>query len=79
LSRFREFDEAAAFNDGKNTDFWITQSDTITPLHQALETKSREGVEAFYDARSARVARVMANPAIARSIARLLRRLRLRC
>ena len=50
LSRFREFDEAAAFNDGKNTDFWITQSDTITPLHLAIEAKSREEVEAFYDA-----------------------------
>lgn len=45
-----ESDESAGFNDGKNTDFWITQSATITPLHLAFEAKSREEVEAFYDA-----------------------------
>jgi catechol 2,3-dioxygenase-like lactoylglutathione lyase family enzyme len=42
--------EAAGFNDGKNTDFWIGRSDTVEPMHVAFEAKSREQVEQFYRA-----------------------------
>lgn len=45
-----EFGEAAGFNDGKNTDFWITSSETIAPTHVAFEAKSKKEVEAFYAA-----------------------------
>jgi predicted lactoylglutathione lyase len=45
-----EFGEAAGFNDGKNTDFWITRQHTIVPLHVAFEAGSREQVEAFHKA-----------------------------
>lgn len=43
-----DFGEAAGFNDGKNTDFWIAQRDTVQPLHVAFEANSRQEVEAFY-------------------------------
>lgn len=42
--------EAAGFNDGKNTDFWIVSEETIVPTHIAFEAKSRKEVEAFYKA-----------------------------
>jgi len=29
--------EAAGFNDGKNTDFWIVREDTVAPTHVAFE------------------------------------------
>lgn len=45
-----EFGEAAGFNDGKNTDFWIAGSETVVPTHVAFEAKNRKEVEAFYDA-----------------------------
>jgi catechol 2,3-dioxygenase-like lactoylglutathione lyase family enzyme len=45
-----DFGEAAGFNDGKNTDFWIAQHDTIVPSHLAFEAKNRQEVEAFYQA-----------------------------
>ena len=45
-----EYGEAAGFNDGKNTDFWITQNDTVVPTHLAFEAKSRQQVEAFHKA-----------------------------
>jgi catechol 2,3-dioxygenase-like lactoylglutathione lyase family enzyme len=45
-----EFGEAAGFNDGKNTDFWISKQDTVVPLHLAFEASSRDRVEAFYKA-----------------------------
>ncbi|HEU4616423.1 MAG TPA: VOC family protein [Gammaproteobacteria bacterium] len=45
-----EFGEAAGFNDGKNTDFWIARKQTVVPMHLAFEAKSRQEVEAFYDA-----------------------------
>ncbi len=45
-----EYGEAAGFNDGKNTDFWISREDTVVPLHVAFEAKSREEVEAFHRA-----------------------------
>jgi predicted lactoylglutathione lyase len=45
-----EHGEAAGFNDGKNTDFWISRETTVIPTHLAFEAKSREQVEAFYQA-----------------------------
>jgi len=45
-----EYGEAAGFNDGKNTDFWIAQSKTVVPTHVAFETNSRQRVAAFYEA-----------------------------
>lgn len=45
-----EYGEAAGFNDGKNTDFWIARRDTVVPTHLAFEAKSRDEVEAFYRA-----------------------------
>jgi len=45
-----EYGEAAGFNDGKNTDFWIAKESTVVPLHVAFEARSREEVEAFYRA-----------------------------
>ena len=42
--------EAAGFNDGKNTDFWIVREDTIVPTHLAFEAKNQQEVEAFYEA-----------------------------
>lgn len=45
-----EHGEAAGFNDGKNTDFWIHKEDTIVPTHVAFEAKDRKQVEAFHEA-----------------------------
>lgn len=45
-----EFGEAAGFNDGKNTDFWISSSEVIAPTHLAFEAKNQKEVEAFYAA-----------------------------
>jgi len=45
-----EYGEAAGFNDGKNTDFWIGRKQTIVPLHLAFEARSREEVQAFHEA-----------------------------
>jgi catechol 2,3-dioxygenase-like lactoylglutathione lyase family enzyme len=45
-----EYGEAAGFNDGQNTDFWISKVSTVVPMHVAFEAKSREQVEAFYQA-----------------------------
>ncbi|MDJ0862128.1 MAG: VOC family protein [Gammaproteobacteria bacterium] len=42
--------EAAGFNDGKNTDFWIVHEDAVVPTHVAFEAKSKQEVEVFYDA-----------------------------
>jgi catechol 2,3-dioxygenase-like lactoylglutathione lyase family enzyme len=44
-----EYGEAAGFNDGKNTDFWITQKPKFIPLHLAFQASSPEQVKAFYD------------------------------
>ncbi|MGC1952652.1 MAG: VOC family protein, partial [Gammaproteobacteria bacterium] len=44
-----EYGEAAGFNDGKNTDFWIWE-DRVVPTHLAFEAKSKEEVHAFYQA-----------------------------
>lgn len=45
-----EFGDSAGFNDGKNTDFWISKEDHVSPTHLAFEAKSREQVEAFHRA-----------------------------
>jgi len=45
-----EYGESAGFNDGKNTDFWISKEGTIVPLHLAFEAKSSEEVKAFHKA-----------------------------
>jgi predicted lactoylglutathione lyase len=42
--------EAAGFNDGKNTDFWIVHEDTVVPTHLAFEANNQQEVEAFYKA-----------------------------
>ncbi|HEX7081502.1 MAG TPA: VOC family protein [Gammaproteobacteria bacterium] len=45
-----EFGESAGFNDGKNTDFWITKEETVVPTHVAFEASDRQQVEAFHQA-----------------------------
>lgn len=46
-----EYGEAAGFNDGTNTDFWIGTSEKgVVPLHVAFAAKDKEQVEAFYNA-----------------------------
>lgn len=45
-----EFGEAAGFNDGRNTDFWIGKKGTVVPMHVAFEARSRREVEAFHAA-----------------------------
>ncbi len=44
-----EYGEAAGFNDGANTDFWITKA-PVTPSHVAFSAKNEEQVQAFYKA-----------------------------
>jgi catechol 2,3-dioxygenase-like lactoylglutathione lyase family enzyme len=45
-----EYGEAVGFNDGKNTDMWITKAASVTPGHIAFEAQSAAEVEAFYKA-----------------------------
>jgi catechol 2,3-dioxygenase-like lactoylglutathione lyase family enzyme len=45
-----EYGESAGFNDGKNTDFWITREKVVVPMHVAFQASSRHQVEAFYKA-----------------------------
>ncbi len=45
-----EFGAAAGFNDGKNTDFWISRKSGFVPTHLAFEASSRSQVEAFHAA-----------------------------
>ena len=45
-----EYGEAAGFNDGKNTDFWISRHQTVVPTHLAFEAKSKDEVERFHKA-----------------------------
>ncbi len=45
-----EHGDAAGFNDGKNTDFWITSEKAVVPLHVAFEARNREAVHAFHQA-----------------------------
>ena len=48
--RALEFGDSAGFNDGRNTDFWISRSERVVPTHLAFEAKSREEVQAFHQA-----------------------------
>jgi predicted lactoylglutathione lyase len=43
-----EYGEAAGFNDGKNTDFWISKETSIVPTHVAFEASSGQQVTQFY-------------------------------
>jgi len=43
-----EYGEAAGFNDGKNTDFWISREKSIVHTHVAFEASSSQQVEAFH-------------------------------
>ena len=45
-----EYGESAGFNDGKNTDFWISKKDAAVPTHIAFEARNRDEVEQFYRA-----------------------------
>jgi catechol 2,3-dioxygenase-like lactoylglutathione lyase family enzyme len=45
-----EYGEGAGFNDGKNTDFWISKQSKVVPTHVAFEARSREEVHAFHKA-----------------------------
>ena len=45
-----EHGEAAGFNEGKHTDFWISRGKATVPLHVAFEAGSREQVQAFHEA-----------------------------
>ena len=45
-----EYGESAGFNDGKNTDFWISKESTVVPTHIAFEAKDKAQVEAFHKA-----------------------------
>ena len=44
-----ESEESAGFNDGKNTDFWISKEAEVTD-HLAFETDTRSKVDAFHKA-----------------------------
>lgn len=53
-----EYGEAAGFNDGKNTDFWIaTNARGVIPLHLAFEAKNKTQVKNFHKAALAAGAR----------------------
>jgi catechol 2,3-dioxygenase-like lactoylglutathione lyase family enzyme len=45
-----EYGQSAGFNDGKNTDFWISHKPTIVALHLAFEARSSSEVQAFFEA-----------------------------
>lgn len=45
-----EHGTSAGFNDGKNTDFWITEEKSVVPTHLAFRARSRGQVEAFHRA-----------------------------
>lgn len=45
-----EYGEAAGFNDGKNTDFWISKETSIVPTHVAFEASTAQQVTDFYKA-----------------------------
>jgi catechol 2,3-dioxygenase-like lactoylglutathione lyase family enzyme len=43
-----EFGEAAGFNDGENTDFWINAAKRVAPTHIAFRAYSPQQVAAFH-------------------------------
>jgi len=45
-----ESGKSAGFNDGKNTDFWISEEKSVVPTHLAFKARGRKQVEAFHKA-----------------------------
>jgi catechol 2,3-dioxygenase-like lactoylglutathione lyase family enzyme len=45
-----EHGTSAGFNDGKNTDFWISAEKKVVPTHLAFQAGDRKQVEAFHRA-----------------------------
>lgn len=45
-----EHGRSAGFNDGKNTDFWISAEKSMVPTHLAFQAKNRKQVEASHKA-----------------------------
>jgi catechol 2,3-dioxygenase-like lactoylglutathione lyase family enzyme len=43
-----EHGTSAGFNDGKNTDFWISAEKKVVPTHLAFQAGDRKQVEAFH-------------------------------
>ena len=44
------FGDSAGFNDGENTDFWISAAKKVVPTHLAFHAKSSAKVRAFHKA-----------------------------
>jgi catechol 2,3-dioxygenase-like lactoylglutathione lyase family enzyme len=45
-----EYGDSAGFNDGKNTDFWISAEKKVVPIHLAFQARNRNQVKAFHKA-----------------------------
>jgi catechol 2,3-dioxygenase-like lactoylglutathione lyase family enzyme len=45
-----EYGKSAGFNDGENTDFWISEEKSVVPTHLAFQAADRKQVEAFHKA-----------------------------
>jgi catechol 2,3-dioxygenase-like lactoylglutathione lyase family enzyme len=45
-----EYGEAAGFNDGEDTDFWISKVKVVAPMHVAFKARSAKQVEEFHRA-----------------------------
>jgi catechol 2,3-dioxygenase-like lactoylglutathione lyase family enzyme len=45
-----EYGKSAGFNDGKNTDFWISTEKKVVPIHLAFQARNRNQVKAFHKA-----------------------------
>jgi catechol 2,3-dioxygenase-like lactoylglutathione lyase family enzyme len=43
-----EYGESAGFNDGENTDFWISKESSVVPTHLAFQASNRKQVESFH-------------------------------
>jgi catechol 2,3-dioxygenase-like lactoylglutathione lyase family enzyme len=49
-SQNMEYGKSAGFNDGMNTDFWISAEKAVVPTHIAFQAGDRKQVEAFHKA-----------------------------
>jgi len=45
-----EHGSAGGFNDGKNTDFWISEENTVSPTHLAFLARNAQQVRDFHQA-----------------------------
>jgi len=45
-----EHGSAGGFNDGKNTDFWISEESTVSPTHLAFLARNAQQVRDFHQA-----------------------------